>query len=186
LRRLLASPERLKSMGEAAREHVRLYHDPERSAEAVLAACREWKTLPPPGGEERAVLPPPSSIAWGDLRGEIEVAGAEGPWPEGERRQIGIRLKNQSFARWLAGSRGPGGMAVVVKLLVGTEDDPYDYLGKTGRWLSLPHDLDPGEEIRFTTELRRPLGPARLQVEPHLFQGGRTSLLGGPVWEREL
>jgi glycosyltransferase involved in cell wall biosynthesis len=186
LRQLLASPERLKAMGEAAREHVRLHHDPERSAEAVLAACREWESLPPPGGEERAVLPPPSSIAWGELRGQIEVAGAEAPWPEGERRQIGIRLVNQSFARWLAGSRGPGGMAVVVKLLVGTEDDPYDYLGKTGRWLSLPHDLDPGEEIRFTTELRRPLGPARLHVEPHLFNGGRTSLLGGPSWERDL
>jgi glycosyltransferase involved in cell wall biosynthesis len=186
LRRLLASPDRLRAMGEAAREHVRRHHDPEQSAAAVIAACEEWESLPPPGGEERAVMPPPTSIAWGNLAGEIEVAGAETPWPEGERREIAIRLVNRSFARWLAGYRGPGGMAVVVKLLVGTEDDPHDYLGKTGRWLSLPHDLAPGEEIRLKTELRRPLGPARLHVEPHLFNGGRTSLLGGPTWEREL
>ncbi|HEV7518546.1 MAG TPA: glycosyltransferase family 4 protein, partial [Thermoanaerobaculia bacterium] len=186
LRHLLASPERLRAMGEAAREHVRRHHDPERSAEAVLAACREWESLPPPGGEERAVLPPPSSIAWGELPGEIEVAGAETPWPEGERREIAIRLVNRSFARWLAGYRGPGGMAVVVKLLTGTEDDPYDHLGKTGRWLSLPHDLAPGEEVHLKTKVRRPLGPVRLHVEPHLFNDGRASLLGGPTWEREL
>jgi hypothetical protein len=77
-------------------------------------------------------------------------------------------------------------MAVVVKLLVGTEDEPEDLLGKTGRWLSLPHDLAPGEEILLATEVRRPLGPARLHVEPHLFSGGRLSLLGGPSWEHEL
>jgi len=182
LRRLLAAPERLHAMGEAAREHVRREHDPERSAEAVVAACREWQALPPPGTGERAMAPPPTSIAWGDLPGEIEVAGADLPWAEGERRTIGIRLVNRGFARWLAGDRGPGGMAVVVKLLVGW----HDLLAEGGRWLPLPRDLKPGEEIRLTTEIRRPLGPARLLVEPHLFGGGRLSLLGGPSWEREL
>jgi glycosyltransferase involved in cell wall biosynthesis len=186
LRRLLAEPERLEAMGTAAREHVRVNHAPERSAAAVLEACEDWGSLPPPGAWDRAVLPPPTSIAWGQLPGDLEVSGAETPWPEGERRKIGIRLVNRSFARWLAGDRGPGGMAVVVKLLQGTEDDPVDFLGKTGRWLSLPHDLAPGEEIRLSTELRRPLGAVRLQIEPHLFSGGRASLLGGPLWEREL
>jgi glycosyltransferase involved in cell wall biosynthesis len=188
LRTLLAAPERLAAMGEAAREHVRRNHAPERSAEAVIDACRAWQNLPPPGEEERtiaplaAIAPPPTSIAWGDLSGEIEVAGADLPWPEGERRTLVIRLVNRSFARWLAGDRGPGGMAVVVKLLVGW----HDLLAEGGRWLPLPRDLAPGEEVRLTTEVRRPVGPARLLVEPHLFGGGRLSLLGGPSWERAL
>ncbi|HTQ79675.1 MAG TPA: glycosyltransferase, partial [Thermoanaerobaculia bacterium] len=185
LRRLLAAPEKLRAMGEAARDHVRRYHAPELSAAAVVDACREWRGRPPHGAEERTSPPPPSSLSWGELPGQIEVTGAELPWPEGERRRLEIRLTNRGFARWLAGDRGPGGMAVVVKLLIGW----HDVLGEGGRWLPLPRDLAPGEAVRLTTEIRRPpasLGPVRLEIEPHLFGGSRLSALGGPLWEREL
>ncbi|MEA2600535.1 MAG: hypothetical protein QOF89_1527 [Acidobacteriota bacterium] len=184
LRELLADPGRLVAMGRAAREHVRLHHDPARAAAAVVDACDEWAELPPAGDDAggRPEVPPPSSLAWGRLPGELEVEGADLPWPEGERRHLFIRLRNTGFARWLAGERGPGGMAVVVKLFV---DGGEDLLAGR-RWLALPHDLAPGEEARFETEVRRPPGPAHLWIEPHLFGGLGLSKLGGPRWERRM
>jgi glycosyltransferase involved in cell wall biosynthesis len=181
LRELLADPRRLRSMGRAAREHVRVRHDPARAARAILTACEEWAELSPPGDDagNQPDVPPPSSLAWGRLPGEIEVAGADLPWAEGERRRLSIRLLNTGFARWLAGERGPGGMAVVVKLFVDGED-----LLAGRPWLALPHDLAPGEEVRFDTEVRRPPGPAHLWIEPHLFGGLGLSKLGGPRWEQ--
>jgi hypothetical protein len=113
------------------------------------------------------------------------VEGADLPWPEGERRRLGIRLRNTGFARWLAGERGPGGVAVVVKLFVDAGEDQEDLLAGR-RWLALPHDLAPGEEARFETEVRRPPGPAHLWIEPHLFGGLGFSKLGGPRWERRI
>ncbi|HEX3527576.1 MAG TPA: glycosyltransferase family 4 protein [Thermoanaerobaculia bacterium] len=185
LRELLAHPERLRAMGAAAREHVRTRHDPERSADAVIAAVREWQDLAPPGDlGEAPEIPSPSSLAWGKLDGEMDVAGAELPWPEGERRTLRIRLRNRGFARWLAGERGPGGVAVVVKLFVDGED-----LLANRRWLALPRDLAPGEEAVFEADVRRPPGPpgsAHLWIEPHLFGGLGISKYGGPRWERYL
>ena len=32
--------------------------------------------------------PPPTSLVWSRLGGELEVVGASRPWPEGERRQL--------------------------------------------------------------------------------------------------
>lgn len=183
LRDLLARPERLSAMGEAARELIRGRHAPERSAAAVLDAAREWGELPPPGELPggRPDVPAPSSLAWGRLDGTLEVAGAELPWPEGERRTLRIRLKNTGFARWLAGEKGSGGVAVVVKLFV----DGQDLL--EGRpWLALKRDLLPGDEAVFATEVRRPPGPAWLWIEPHLFGGLGISQYGGPHWERHL
>jgi glycosyltransferase involved in cell wall biosynthesis len=182
LRQVLADPGRLRAMGRAAREHVRVRHAPERAADAVVEACRELGELEPPGDDPQGfpAIPPPSSLAWGRLPGELEVEGAEAPWPEGERRRLRIRLRNTGFARWLAGVSGPGGVAVVVKLFV---DGGADLL--EGRpWLALPRDLAPGEEVRFETDVRRPPGPAHLWVEPHLFGGLGFSKLGGPLWER--
>jgi hypothetical protein len=208
LRDLLAQAGRLREMGEAARRHVRLRHDPERSAEAVIAACEEWEGREPPdeGGPTRGELPPvrtgspalpsylrphgegaaaasasdpaPSSLTWGNLPGDLEVEGAEAPWRPGERRRLTLRLRNTGFARWLAGTRGAGGVALVVKLFV----DGTDRLA--GRpWLPLPRDLEPGEEMTFVTEVRRPPGPAHLWIEPHLFGGLGLSKHGGPRWE---
>jgi glycosyltransferase involved in cell wall biosynthesis len=198
LRELLAQPGRLRAMGAAAREHVRRRHAPARAAAAVAEACREWSALPPPGDAAPRV-PAPSSIAWGRLGGELEVAGAELPWPPGERRRLRIRLRNRGEARWFAGERGPGGVAVVVKLIA----EGNDLLA--GRaWLALPRDLGPGEETVLETEVRRPAGPPsparppgvprlpvppgtiRLWIEPHLFGGVAFSQMGGPRWERDL
>ncbi len=180
LRDLLADPGRLRAMGAAAREHVRVRHDPARAAAAVAEACREWRELPPPG-DAPVDIPVPTSLAWGRLDGDVEVAGAEAPWPEGERRRLRIRLRNRGFARWLAGEKGPGGVAVVVKLFVDGED-----ILAGRRWLPLPRDLAPGEEVELETEVRRPPGPAHLWIEPHLFGGLGLSKLGGPRWEQHL
>jgi glycosyltransferase involved in cell wall biosynthesis len=202
LRELLAHPERVRAMGEAAREHVRRHHDPRRAAAAVAAACRDWAASPPPAAREDGTghyrAPSPSSVIWGRLPGELEVRGAELPWPEGERRRLEIVLRNRSYARWLAGSRGPGGVAVVVKLIVEGRD-----LLATRNWLPLPRDLEPGGEVRFELEVRRPAGPPspplppdkpwlappghiRLWIEPHLFGGLGMWELGGPRWIREI
>jgi glycosyltransferase involved in cell wall biosynthesis len=183
LRELLAHPERLRAMGAAAREHVRTRHDPAQSAAAVAAAVREWREVPPPGNLQPET-PSPSSLAWGRLDGEMDVEGADLPWPEGERRTLRIRLRNRGFARWLAGEKGPGGIALVVKLFADGED-----LLAHRRWLALPRDLAPGEEAVFETEVRRPPGPpgsAHLWIEPQLFGGLGISKYGGPFWERRL
>ncbi|HKV09149.1 MAG TPA: glycosyltransferase, partial [Thermoanaerobaculia bacterium] len=186
LRELLAQPGRLAAMGRASRELVRVRHDPGRAAAAVIEACRELADVPPPGDDPvgRADVPAPSSVAWGDLPGAIEVEGAGLPWPPGEKRRLRIRLKNTGFARWLAGERGPGGVAVVVKLFV---DDGLTEDLLAGRpWLALPRDLAPGEEIVLETGVRRPPGAAHLWIEPHLFGGLGLSKLGGPLWEKPI
>jgi glycosyltransferase involved in cell wall biosynthesis len=195
---LLAEPERLRAMGEAAREHVRRHHDPRRAAAAVADACAAWAAAPPPAAAKLSSSLP-SSMTWGRLAGELEVHGAEPPWPEGERRRLEVVLRNRGFARWLAGDRGPGGIAVVVKLIAEGRDL---FAGRP--WLPLPRDLAPGEETRFTLAVRRPPGPPappwppgvtrlplapdriRLWIEPHLFGGLGLSQLGGPRWERDI
>jgi hypothetical protein len=97
-----------------------------------------------------------------------------------------IRLRNTGYACWLAGERGPGGVSVVVKLLIdGGEDRLWGTdLFAGGLWLPLPRDLAPGEEMVLETDVRRPPGPARLWIEPHLFGGVSLSNLGGPDWDQ--
>ncbi len=180
LAELLAEPEQLQLLGAAARRHVAERHQPEAAAQAVVEACRAWYGLPFP--ELGAAEPePPTSMAWTTLPGELEVSGAEAPWPEGERRRLRIRLANRSAARWLAGERLDGGVAIEVQVLAGGQNLRADY-----RWIGLPVDLDPGDEFTFDFALRRPLGPVRLRVLPHVL--GFTSFpdLGGPVWDAEL
>jgi glycosyltransferase involved in cell wall biosynthesis len=202
LRELLADRGRLRAMGEAAREHVRMRHDPAEAAAAVAGACGEWRLAAPVAAcadEPPPRVQAPSSLAWRRLDGELEVEGAELPWPEGERRRLRIRLRNRSAARWFAGRRGPGGVAVVVKLIANGRD-----LLAGRPWLSLPRDLPPGEEVVLETEVRRPAGRSspprlpeaprwlvppgtiRLWIEPHLFGGQALSEMGGPVWERDI
>ncbi len=180
LAELLADPEKLRRLGAAARRHVAERHRPEAAARAVVDACRAWRDLPFP--ELGAAEPePPTSMAWKTLPGELEVQGAEAPWPEGERRRLRIRLANRSAARWLAGERLDGGVAIEVQVLAGGQNLRADH-----RWIGLPVDLDPGEEFVFDFALRRPLGPVRLRVLPHVL--GFTSFpdLGGPVWDAEI
>ena len=203
LARLLAEPGRLRAMGEAAREHVRVHHDPRRAAAAVAEACVEWAAAPPPVAPGEADRPPrvepPSSVVWGRLAGEMEVRGAELPWCEGERRRLEVVLRNRGAARWAAGAAGAGGVALVVKLIHGGRDLLADR-----PWLPLPRDLAPGGEARFTVDVRRPPGPPgvpypdgvtrmplspdgiRLWIEPHLFGGLGLSQMGGPRWERDI
>ncbi len=192
LRALLGQPDRLRAMGEAARAHVQAHHSPAAAAAAVVAACLEWRDLAPPAElasragrpESGATAPPPSSLTWHEFPGELVVSGADLPWAPGERRELSIRLSNRGFARWLGGERGPGGLALVIKLFDGGEGGE-DLLADR-HWLPLPRDLDPGEEALFTTQIRRPPGAARLRVEPHLFGGLGFSRLSGPWWERDL
>jgi len=182
LAELLADRTRLAAMGEAARAYVAARHAPAAAARAVVDACREWEEAAPrEDAHDAPAVPAPSTIAWHQMPGEIEVRGAEAPWPAGERRRLAIRLRNTGFARWLAGDRGPGGLALSLKLFFEGED-----LLEGRRWLAFPRDVAPGEEVRFETEIRRPSGPARLRIEPHLFGGLSFSFLSGPWWEGEL
>lgn len=176
---LLASPEALRRLGEAARAHVAREHDPERAADTLVAACAELGRREPPGAGA-AVPPPPSALTWGDLPGELAVEGTAG-WSAGERRTLRLRLRNDSRARWLAADRGQGGLALRVEV-----EGPH--AGNVGglHWLPLPHDLPPGGEQAFELPLRRPPGRVRLRVVPRLIEMGDLPRFGGPYWEGEV
>src|SRR6185436_10102012 len=102
-----------------------------------------------------------------------EIEGAAMPWPEGERRTLRLRVRNDGRTRWLAGTRGAGGVVFEVRLLRrdragGAAAAPRDEMA--GRpWPPLPADLAPGEEVTIELEVRRPLGGARLRIEPHVL-----------------
>ena len=49
-----------------------------------------------------------------------------------------------------------------------------------------PRDLAPGETCRIGLKLRKPIGPARLRLEPHLFGGGAMIRCGARAFDREL
>ena len=172
---LLAAPRRLRQMGQAARAHVARAHAPEAAAAAIVEACRAWATAPPPGDAPRSVEAP-STLTWNDLPATLEVTGTEA-WQPGERRTVRIALRNDGRARWLAGERGEGGVALEIDL-AGEE--------RARPWMPLPRDLAPGEAWCLELELRRPLGPARLRIEPRVLGVGSFVAGGGPVWEREI
>lgn len=177
---LLDDPERLAAMGDAAREHVRRYHDPARAAAAVIDACREWAHAEPPG-DAPVRVPPPTTLAWSRLAGGVVVTGLEG-WKPGERRRLAVRLTNGGPATWLAGESGPGGVAVEARLLTPEGED----LEADRPWKPLPRDVAAGEAVELGFDLRRPPGAVRLVVEPHVLGGFGFSALGGPVWSQEL
>ncbi|HUO87015.1 MAG TPA: glycosyltransferase [Thermoanaerobaculia bacterium] len=164
---LLDDGERLAAMGEAARRLVTRDHDPATAAAAVATACVELADRQPPG-DRPAAPPPASTVACRRLDGEIVVAGAEAPWPAGERRRLALTVTNHGACRWLAARRGPGGVAFEVRLAAGVADHPGAEVDPdAGRpWLPLPRDLAPGEREVIELDLRRPPGPARLLVEP--------------------
>jgi glycosyltransferase involved in cell wall biosynthesis len=177
---LLAAPGRLAAMSEAARAYVAREHDPGRAAAAVVAACAELADLEP-GGDAPARVPAPTTLTSGAVVGELRVEGTEPPWPEGERRRLRLILTNRGPARWLGARRGPGGVAVEVRL-IGTGGDL-----RAGRpWLALPRDLAAGQGAELEIAVRRPPGSARLEVEPKVVGGAGFGALGGPVWTADV
>ena len=189
--RLLSEPERLRAMGEAARNYVRQHHDPAAAARAMVEACAELSSLEPPPPPDDFAVPrggaaEPTSLTWSRLPGTIEVWGHEEPWPPGERRRLRVRLTNRGPARWLAGTSGPGGVVVELILTDGAGD-----LLEARPTVPLPRDVGGGESAELEIALRRPLGPAHLHIEPHVVgscadgnQGFRH--LGGPRWESDI
>jgi len=189
-RRALEEPETLREAGRRARAHVGRFHDPASVARRIAEVLRGWSRedasrIVARGSEDLAgdrVAPPvrrPSSLTWGRFEGSLGVRGLDG-WRPGERRELEIELYNASFARWLAAERGPGGIALEVRL--GAQGEDLAELP----WLALPVDLEPQRSWRFRVRLRRPLGPSRLRVEPHVEGLGGFSSVGGPVWEATL
>jgi len=181
---LLAAPERLAAMGQAAREHVRRHHDPAAAAAAVWAACREWADAEPPNerATDRPAAPPSAtSLTRERLPGRLERLDPGAEWPEGERRTVTLALTNRGPARWLAAHRGPGGIALQVSLVAGGRD-----LRAASPWLALPRDLAPGESHRFSLELRKPPAPATLRAAVRIVGGSAPGTLvaetGGEDW----
>ncbi|HEV8241897.1 MAG TPA: glycosyltransferase family 4 protein [Thermoanaerobaculia bacterium] len=179
LAELLAAPEALQRLGEAARAHVAREHDPARAAAAIVAACSELADAEPPGPAP-AREPLPRAPFWEPLAAAMEVEPLDG-WSPGERRTIRVRLRNTGEARWLAAHRGLGGTVLRV-VLRGEEGGVVEELP----WIEMPRDVDPGEEHVFTVPLRRPLGAARLQVAPCLLELGDAWQFGGPRFEGEV
>lgn len=192
---LLADRGRLAAMGETARRHVARRHDPAAAAAAVAAACVELARREPPG--DRPAAPwPASTIACRRLGDHIAVAGAQAPWPPGERRRLAITVTNRGACRWLAARRGPGGVAFEVRVISGEEaaarpaggSDPSPVRDlEPGRpWLPLPRDLAPGESAKLELDLRRPLVPSRLRIAPVVlvgYAGDRVERAAGAAHE---
>ena len=178
---LLAAPRRLRQMSAAAREHVRRRHDPGRAGKTIVEHCAELAELEPPG-DLPAGAPAPSSLVWRRLAGELEVAGADGPWREGERRRLRLRLRNDGFGRWLkTRHKELGGVWVEIHWRSHLRQ------GDVGtQWLPLQRDLAPGEAVELAAEVRRPLGVRYLIVEPHLLGVAGFNALGGPSWVSEI
>lgn len=178
---LLADEASLCRMGQAARRYVAEHHRLEVAAQEVVSACRDWATAEPLG-PARVPVPIPTSLAWTAFEGEIEVDGADDPWPPGERRRLRVALRNRSRARWLAGERLDGGLALQPKLWVNGRDRWAER-----PWVGLPRDLEPGREHVFELVLRRPLDDdVRLELVPHVLGHTRLSELGGPNWSKRL
>lgn len=176
LTELLKDRDELARMGRAARRHVAEHHAPAQAAEAMVEACLAWRHAVPP--RPAATVPPPTSLTCSEFLGDLEVWGAEAPWPEGERRRLEVQLVNTGKARWLAAERGEGGVALEARLATSG--------GEHSSWMGLPVDLNPGAAHRFAFELRRPLGAVRLRILPHVFGISGVGALGGPQWEAEI
>ena len=176
---LLGNPGRLHELGENARSYIRRQHDPASAAAAIVAACEAWWDVEPPGIGE----PPPfrpTTLTWGEAKGSIAVAGTEAPWAVGERRRLRVRLENRGRATWIAGRRGPGGVAIAVSLVGGARSV------ESSAWMSLPRDVAPGDGVEMAIFVRRPPSRSRLRVEPKILGGPGFEEIGGPVWNEEL
>jgi glycosyltransferase involved in cell wall biosynthesis len=173
---VLAKPQTLARMGLAARAFVEENHDPGAAAAAVAESCRELRELEPPGSEGGKV-PPPTTLLWRDLPGEIEVSGADEIWSEGERRELAVRLTNRGPARWLATKEAPGGVQLTVEWRSEIGGEALEEQQN-----ELPRDLDTDQTYEFRFALRRPVGSSFLVIEPHIDKLSGLSAFGGPSW----
>lgn len=178
---LARDPERLVGLGNAARSYVAQAHEPVRAARSFCNAVAELAALSrPKEAASRRAAQTPTSLTWGVLDSELEVEGT-GDWQPGERRDVTIRLRNRSQCRFLASRHGVGGVVIELRFESASQGDlpmPQEI-----PWLELPRDLDPGDEQEWRVELRRPLAPGRLVVEPHVEGGRGFSASGGARWE---
>lgn len=181
---LLATPERLGRMGEAARRFVQTHHQPAQAAGALLDACAEWAEISPPDLSPLRV-PSPTTRTWGVVRGELQLAGLA-DWEPGTRRQLKLIAKNCGLARWLAADRGSGGVMFEIRLELERHDGATVDLLAGRPWAGLTADLKPGRSVELELELRRPPGPAVLSIEPHVVGVGSFRSLGGPTLRVEL
>ncbi|MCP4203832.1 MAG: glycosyltransferase family 4 protein [bacterium] len=177
---VLAKPAVLGQMGLAARTFVKEKHDPQAAAAAVVESCLELRDLEP-AGEDAARIAPPTTLLWRDLPGDIEVSGADGPWPEGERRELVVRLINRGVARWLATKETPGGVQLTVEWRSEIGGEALEEQQN-----ELPRALDSDEAHEFRFALRRPLGTRFLVIEPHIDKLSGLSAFGGPSWVGDL
>ncbi len=178
VRVLVEAPDRLRAMGQAARDYVACHHDPAGAARAVIEACAAWREAEPPG-EAPAAAPAPTTAVWGALPGSLVVEGADPPWAVGELRRLRIRIANRGFARWLSAERGAGGVVVRVEFR-GPGDDTLP----GGAWVALLPDLGAGGVEEAEVEVRRPPGAAHILVEPHILGRAGFNAFGGPAWQR--
>ncbi len=174
---LLANRSRLDIMAHAARNEIAERHRPEAAADAVVEACRAWRDAVPLAPEP-ATPAAPTSLTIEQLPGTLRVEGTA-DWTPGSRRQVWIELINNSRGVWLAGERPVGGVAFEIRL----ESEGRDW--HAGRpWPRVPGDVPPGARVQIALSLRRPLGPTRLRIEPHVLGRRGFAELGGPVWEQ--
>jgi hypothetical protein len=180
---LLPDRDRLAAMGRAARPSVLEHHRPPDAAAAVVAACVRWRETEPLG-DRPAAPPQPTSMTLRPLTGRLKVAMSHREiapttaWPPGIARRFTVDLGNDSAGTWLAGERGPGGVALEVRMVANGEDHLADEA-----WTGLPVDLAPGDQHRFQLTLRRPLAETTLRIEPHFLGREGFSCLGGSMWE---
>ncbi len=173
---LLADPERLAAMGEAARDFVRREHDPERAAERVVEACRELAEREPPGDSQVRDDMPVTTLTWVSLPGAIEVSGFTPEWPVGAARDLAIELTNRGPARWLR-----TGVEGGVYLQLTWRDAAWGHTMER-HGLRLWRHLAAGETRTLHARLRRPPGARVLTAEPFIEGFGAMQPLGGPQW----
>ena len=176
LRDLLADPERLRAMGEAAREHVRTGTTRRARPRPSSRPAAEWRELPPPG----------------DLPAESRTSAAEQPRLGAARRRDGGRGRRPAVAGGRAAAaphpaaqhrlrplarrgEGAGRRRRRGQALRGRRGSPRR--PPLARPAARP---EPGEEADL-----RDRGPAAaaaglLWIEPHLFGGLGISKYGGP------
>ncbi|MEM6454523.1 MAG: glycosyltransferase [Acidobacteriota bacterium] len=194
---LLADDAARRSYADRARAHIAARHAPADAADAVLTACRTW--LRPAAARaaatataQPATVPRATTLLAADFTGNLTIEGADLPWPPGTRRRLRAVLHNRSDVRWLAGSRPEGGVALAMSIRPSgsANDAAGDGTGSKDRdrpWIPLPIDLEPGAALPIDLgEVRRPLGPARIEINAQLMNRPPYDERTRPRWSLEL